>query len=145
MFVNILVAIDGSTYAAKALDYAIEISERYDSKITLVHVVPTINGISAKLGSSKTMNLEDVEASLEDAGNEILEEGERTVKLAKIQAKTMLKHGDAADKIIEAAEETKADLIVVGERGLSAVSRFPLGSIAVKVSQHAKCPVLIIK
>ena len=49
------------------------------------------------------------------------------------------------DKILEAAEEVKADLIVVGDRGLGSVDRFPLGSIAYKVSQHSKCPVLVIK
>ena len=145
MFINILVAIDGSTYAAKALDYAIELSERYGSKITLVNVVPIMNEISSKLDKSKSMKLEDMEAGLENAGKEILDEGEKAVNLAKIRSETILKRGDVADKIIEVADETRADLIVVGERGLSAVSRFPLGSIAVKVSQHAKCPVLIIK
>ncbi|MFH0748575.1 MAG: universal stress protein [Candidatus Bathyarchaeota archaeon] len=145
MFINILVAIDGSTYAAKALDYAVGLAEKFSSKISLVHVVPTMNAISPKLGSSGSKYVEEMIAGLEEEGRNILTVGEKTVTISNIAVKAILTHGDAADKIIEAAEETKADLIVVGDRGLGSGGRFPLGSIAYKVSQHAKCPVLIIK
>ncbi len=145
MFINILVAIDGSTYAAKALDYAIGLAEKFSSRITIVHVIPTMASISPSLGTSKSQYVRDMIAGLEEAGKEILIEGEKTVKLSKIGVTAILKHGDAADKIIETAAESKVDLIVVGDRGLGSGERFPLGSIAYKVSQHAKCPVLIIK
>lgn len=84
-------------------------------------------------------------ADFEEEGNNILVEGEKIVKIAGINVTKILKYGNAADKIIEAAEEIEADLIVVGEKGLGSLARFPLGSIAFNVSQHAKCPVLIIK
>lgn len=146
MFINILVAVDGSTFAAKALDYAVGLAEKYGSKITIVHVVPTMTAISAKLEASRKKYVEDMKAGLEEAGKNILDESEGMAKHSGILHVTaILKYGDAADKIIEAADEVKADLIVVGERGLGSVERFPLGSIAYKVSQHAKCPVLIIK
>lgn len=145
MFVNILVAVDGSTYAAKALDYAVGLAEKYQAKVIIVHVIPSMSSISTKIGVSKSKYIEDVRNELEEAGRNILDEGKKTVELAKINATAILKHGNIADKIIEAADETKADIIVVGERGLGYVSRFPLGSIAYRVSEHAKCPVLIIK
>lgn len=144
MFINILVAIDGSTYAAKALDYAVGLAEKFTSRITLVHVVPTMASILPKLGT-KAQYVKEINADLEAYGKDILNEGEKTVKSSKIEVVAILKYGDAADKIFETATETKADLIVVGDRGLGSGDRFPLGSIAYKVSQHAKCPVLIIK
>lgn len=145
MFVNILVAIDGSTYAAKALDYAVGLAEKFSSKISLVHVVPTMTAISPKLGASSSNYMKDMRADLGEEGRNILAEGENTVKVSNVDVETILKHGDAADELIEAADELKADLIVVGERGLGSGGTFPLGSIACKVSQYAKCPVLIIK
>lgn len=145
MFTNILVAIDGSIHAAKALDYAIELAEKYEAKISIVHVVPRLKAFSEKKDDQLDEHLEAARIGFEDAGKTVLFEGEKIVKLAGIAVNTILKHGNAADKIIEVAEELHSDLIVIGDRGLGSVTRFPFGSIVFKVSQYAKCPVLIIK
>jgi nucleotide-binding universal stress UspA family protein len=52
--------------------------------------------------------------------------------------------GDPASALIEAAEDTLADVIVVGSRGMTGASRFLLGSVPNKVSHHAPCDVLIV-
>ena len=57
----------------------------------------------------------------------------------------ILEHGNILDCIISIAENEKADLIIIGERGLGAVARFFLVSIANKLSHHATCPVLIAR
>ena len=145
MFVSILVAIDGSTYAAKALDYAVGLSRKFPSKINLVHVVPIMSTMFPKLAKSKAECLIDIQANFEEEGKIILAEGEKAVKLAKLEVEVILRHGDIADEILETANEVKADLIVVGERGLGTGGRISLGSIAYRVSQHSKCPVLIIR
>ena len=140
-----LVAIDGSTYAAKALDYAVGLAEKCSARINIVHVVPEINFLMSKLEASKSQYLKYINDGLEEVGRTILSESEKTVKISNINVAAILKHGDTADKIIETAQEVKADLIVVGQKGLGSGEKFPLGSIAYKVSQQAKCPVLIIK
>ena len=54
-------------------------------------------------------------------------------------------HGRPADEIIRYAEESGADLLVMGSRGLGALREFALGSVSHKVLTHAKCPVLVVK
>ena len=58
---------------------------------------------------------------------------------------TFARQGDAADAILDVAEEQRADLIVVGNRGMTGAKRFLLGSVPNKVSHHAPCSVLIVR
>ena len=53
--------------------------------------------------------------------------------------------GDPAEAILDTASEQNADLVVVGDRGLSGVQRFLLGSVSRKVSEHAACNVMIVR
>ena len=55
------------------------------------------------------------------------------------------REGDAADAILDVAEETNADLIVVGNKGMTGAKRFLLGSVPNKVSHHAPCSVMIVQ
>jgi nucleotide-binding universal stress UspA family protein len=52
--------------------------------------------------------------------------------------------GDPAEMLIEAAEDTGGDLIVVGSKGMASATRFVLGSVPNKVSHHAPCDVIIV-
>ena len=80
---------------------------------------------------------EDVEATLRDAAEEVEEAG--------IEVETFAREGDPADAILDVAEERGADLIVVGNKGMTGAKRFLLGSVPNKVSHHAPCSVLIIR
>ena len=80
---------------------------------------------------------EDVEATLKEASEEV--EG------AGVKVETFAREGDAADAILDVAEEQNADLIVVGNKGMTGAKRFLLGSVPNKVSHHAPCSVLIIR
>ena len=140
-----LVAIDGSTYAAKALDYAVGLAEKCSASINIIHIVPEIDFLMSRLEPSKSQFVKYINEGLEEAGRTILSESEKTVKTSNINVATFLKHGDTAEKIIETADEVKADLIVVGQKGLGFGEGFSLGSVVHKVSQQAKCPILIIK
>jgi nucleotide-binding universal stress UspA family protein len=62
-----------------------------------------------------------------------------------VKVDTFAREGDAADAILDVAEETNADLIVVGNKGMTGTKRFLLGSVPNKVSHHAPCSVLIIR
>ena len=80
---------------------------------------------------------EDVEATLKEAAEE--------VKAAGVTVETFAREGDPADAILDVAEERHADLIVVGNKGMTGAKRFLLGSVPNKVSHHAPCSVLIIR
>ena len=61
------------------------------------------------------------------------------------EVETHARQGDAADAILDVAEERRSDLIIVGHRGTSGAKRFLLGSVPNKVSHHAPCSVLIVR
>jgi nucleotide-binding universal stress UspA family protein len=80
---------------------------------------------------------EDVDATLREAA-ELAEE-------AGVTSEIYARQGDPADAILDVAEERGADLIVVGNKGMTGAKRFLLGSVPNKVSHHAPCSVLIIR
>ena len=76
----------------------------------------------------------------------LLESAERDARAAGIeQVETFARVGDAADAILDVAEEQRCDLIVVGNKGMTGATRFLLGSVPNKVSHHAPCSVLIVR
>jgi len=80
---------------------------------------------------------EDVESTLAQSAATVTEAG--------IAVETMAREGDPADAILDVAEEKDADLIVVGNKGMTGAKRFLLGSVPNKVSHHAPCSVMIIR
>jgi len=145
LFNKIVVPLDGSEYANRALEIALEIAGRYSASIVIVHVVPTASALITGPEVSSAPILLNLGNELEENGRRILEEGAKKAQAAGVPVTTMLEHGNVSDTIIGVAEDEKANLIVIGERGLGSVARFFLGSVANKVSHHAKCPVLIVK
>ncbi len=129
MFSKILVPLDGSRYAEKALRYALDIAKKYEAKITLIHVIP-------KHYYSK---------ELEEEGKHILHRGQEIANSVGISVETTITKGIPAEEIIHLANDQRSDLIVIGNRGLSRARSFFLGSVSYKISLHAKCPTLIIR
>lgn len=127
---KILVAIDGSERAEKALQYAVQLAEKHKGKVTLLNV-----------GESKLFGFKP--EVVREVGEHVLSDAAAKVKGIKL--KKQLEFGNPAETIIEVAEKEKYDLIVVGSRGLSSVKRFFLGSVSDDVSHHAKRSVLIVR
>ena len=127
---KILVAVDGSEIAEKALEYAVQLAKKHKAKVTLLNV-----------GESKIFGLKPEVAR--KIGESVLSDAAAKAKGLKLN--TRLEFGNAAETIIEIAEKENYDLIVVGSRGLSSVKRFFLGSVSDDVSHHAKCSVLIAR
>ena len=128
---KILVPVDGSPYAKKALECAVTQAKMSGSSITIMYAAHS--------------HIAPLARSLEDHGKRILEEAKGTGQAAGIDTNTFLVHGPPADEIINKAETGKYDMIVIGSRGRTAAKSFLLGSVSDKVSHHAKCPVLIVK
>lgn len=144
MFSRILVAVDGSPLADRALAHAVDLSKKYEAKLLIVHVVlrrfyavtPTEAGVLATTVFVKEMELE---------GKKIIAKSDEFAKEAGVTHECRLVQGVPADEIVQLAQAEKVDLIVLGSRGLTEVRAFILGSVSYKVTHHAKCPVLIIK
>jgi len=72
-------------------------------------------------------------------------DGSDTAHTAVRSAIALARQGDAADAILDIAEEQRSELIVVGNKGMTGAKRFLLGSVPNKVSHHAPCSVLIVR
>jgi nucleotide-binding universal stress UspA family protein len=146
MFTAILVGTDGSETAHAALRRAIELAAGLNARLHIVSAYepvsdPRLRGeqVAAPSDVQWAMNPhDDVLALLETARTEAESEGVSEVE-------TFARQGDAADAIVDVAEELRCDLIVVGNKGMTGAKRFLLGSVPNKVSHHAPCSVLIVR
>jgi len=150
LFGKILVAVDGSKPSNDALDYAIDIAEKYGSaEVQLVHVIQNISSIVYTGGAGlEPIWIGSLSDDLEKSGKLILKDAKKKIKEKKTKIKkisTKLLHGNPADEIVKLAKDEKFDLIVIGSRGLSGVKELILGSVSSKVVNHATVPVLVVK
>ena len=139
MFKKILVAVDGSTFADHAVDYAADIAKKYDAKIDLIHAIT--NPVYAYEGMFTGYPKDE----FEEAGGEILKKSSQRVSMRGLKPELRLVKGHPTSEIAKTVNEEKYELLVIGSRGLGSVKAFLLGSISEKISRFAKCPVLIVK
>jgi len=145
MFRSIVVGTDGSQTASEAVRQAVELAKNIGAKIQLVSAYEPVP--ASRLREEKRDAPEDLQWMVnprEEVDN-TLSEAADTVKEAGVEVETFARQGDPADAILDVAEETEADLIVVGNKGMTGAKRFLLGSVPNKVSHHAPCSVLIIR
>jgi len=139
---KILWATDFSDEAHEALLYARAFARAFQSELIALHVVPDFSPVlyDAALVVQTELARRVVEVKREAE--------EKLAKLGKtrgLKFKALVKAGNAAKKILETAEEENVDLIVIGRRGLSAVERLFIGSVANQVLRHASVPLLLTK
>jgi len=145
MFQSIVVGTDGSETAGEAVREAIELAKAVGGSVELVSAFEPVPNQRLREESRQAPEdlqwmvnpREDVEATLRAAAERVQEAG--------VPVNTYAREGDPADAILDVAEERGADLIVVGNKGMTGAKRFLLGSVPNKVSHHAPCSVLIIR
>ena len=145
MFKSIVVGTDGSETAGEAVREAIELAKAIGASIELVSAYEPVSRERLREEARQAPGdmqwminaREDVEATLKEACER--------VQAAGIEVNSYAREGDPADAILDVAEERGADLIVVGNKGMTGAKRFLLGSVPNKVSHHAPCSVLIIR
>jgi nucleotide-binding universal stress UspA family protein len=145
MFRSIVVGTDGSETATEAVRQAVELAKATGARVELVSAYEPVSGQRLRQESTHVPDdmqwmvnpREDVDATLSEACVVAKEFG--------VPVEIYARQGDPADAILDVAEETKADLIVVGNKGMTGARRFLLGSVPNKVSHHAPCSVLIIR
>ena len=145
MIGSIVVGTDGSDTAKEAVRQATELAKALGSSIHLVSAYEPVGEGRLREERQQVPDdmqwmvnpREDVEATLRDAAGSIEGEG--------LEVATYAREGDPADAILDVAEEKNAELIVVGNKGMTGAKRFLLGSVPNKVSHHAPCSVMIIR
>jgi nucleotide-binding universal stress UspA family protein len=141
MATSIVVGTDGSEPAERALDEAIAIALRDGAALHIVTAFPDPAIIREQITSSaKTESV-----NLSEVADTVLSRAARRAEEKGVKAETHARESDPAAAIIEVADAQKADLIIVGSRGLSGIQRFLLGSVSSKVSAHAHTSVMIVR
>lgn len=138
---NILWATDFSGESLTALSYAKYVADKFNASITALHVVPDFApALYETRGVLVAELVEKQEESKIKAGK----------KLEKIQekaglsfAKILVETGSPGKKVAEMAEKEKCQLIAIGRKGMSALEKVLLGSVASRILRHSKVPVLV--
>ena len=144
-FQSIVVGTDGSDTARKAVEQAAELAKGGGGELHIVMSASTVP--EARLRSERAGVPDDVAHTVgptEDTEAELREAAE-PYESTGIKVHTHAKSGDPADAIISVAESNGADLIVVGNKGMTGAKRFFLGAVPNKISHHAPCSVLIVR
>lgn len=135
---NILVAMDDSDFARKALVKAIEMANYEPSQLFILSVTPFLGTID-ELSPGLTDRLKE-------SAENVVKSAAATAEKAGIAAGGFTEQGvSPADNIVTFADEKNIELIVVGHRGKANLEKFLLGSVASRVISHATCSVLIVK
>ncbi|RVU53810.1 universal stress protein [Anaerosphaera multitolerans] len=140
---KILVPIDGSKMADKALDIARDIGEKYDAQLYLITVTPQTYVL--KQYQSNFPHIVEIQKEERKRVQEILSKAEEKLLDYPKEVMTFGLSGDPSEQIIDFAEKEDVDLIVMGNRGLGVFSRTLLGSVSSKVLNHTKKSVFLVK
>ncbi|MGH2762681.1 MAG: universal stress protein [Thermoleophilaceae bacterium] len=145
MYDSMVVGTDGSDTAKEAVRQATELAALMSATIHLVSAYePVPEGRLREERQSVPDDLQWMVNPREDV-NTTLEDAAESIKGQDVRVETHAREGDPADAILDVAEEQGADLIVVGNKGMTGAKRFLLGSVPNKVSHHAPCSVMIIR
>jgi len=139
---KITVGTDGSPTAAKAVDFAIDMAQRYDAELVVASSYVPVS--ETRLREEQREAPGDVQWAIspsEDV-NATLHEVEEKAKECGVTVVTEAREGEPAQVLVEIAEKHDADVIIVGNRGME---RRVLGSVPNSVSHKAPCSVMIVK
>jgi nucleotide-binding universal stress UspA family protein len=145
MFDSIVVGTDGSDTAKEAVRQAVELAKSVGAELLLVSAYQPVSGLSVSPERARVAEDAQWMVSARDDVASLLSEAAAAAEAAGVAVQTFPRQGDPADAILDVAEERDADLIVVGNKGMTGAKRFLLGSVPNRVSHHAPCSVLIIR
>jgi nucleotide-binding universal stress UspA family protein len=145
-FKKIVVAFDGSKDSAKAVQVACSISAKYGSMVAVVHVYHSPSTVYATGPGMPIPDFTNLEAAAEESGRSILSRGLDIAKRAGVKAiGELMESTSAVEAILTYSSQEKADLIVVGTRGMTGFKKLLVGSVSSGIVTHAGCPVLVVR
>jgi nucleotide-binding universal stress UspA family protein len=145
VFTRIVVGTDGSETAAEAVRQAVDLAKLAGATLSIVSAYEPVP--KRRLEGEQQDAPADVQHEIgprEDV-NLVLEGAAAEAKKGGLEVQTHPVEADPGEAILNVAEETGADLIVVGNKGMTGARRFLLGSVPNNVSHHAPCSVMIVR
>lgn len=147
MFTNILIPLDGSPFAEKALPYALTLADQFQSQITLISVLepPSVTTddwaahVSDALAAARQRTRDQRVAYIKEVCGRLQEKGYSAV------CHVLESDARAAEAILDAVSLYKADAIVMTTHGRTGIARMVLGSVAERLIRHADVPTLLIR
>lgn len=146
MYTKLLVAVDGSEGALKALEQAVEIQKLTDAEIYLICVFKHHSLFEASLSMVRPDNVQIPDQALKEYATDVANHARDHAKLLGAKkVRAFVKSGRPSKTIVKFAKEKGVDLIVVGTRGTNGdVEGYFLGSVSQRVASRAKCPTLVV-
>lgn len=138
MFKSIVLAVDGSEYSLRAIEYAKSLAENYEANLWLIHV---FSHTSDLLGYQ---DFEKLYAKRKSTGQVVLDDAQKKLGSTTFKVHQELLEGSEAEAILMVAKKHQADLIVMGTRGFGAVKGLLVGSVSRKVIHLSTCPVMVV-
>jgi nucleotide-binding universal stress UspA family protein len=145
VFTRIVVGTDGSETAAEAVRQAVDLAKLSGATLSIVSAYQPVSGRRVKGEQAGAPADVQYEIGPREDVNLLLDAAAAAAKREGIEVQTHPIEADPADAILNVAEEVKADLIVVGNKGMTGARRYLLGSVPNNVSHHAPCSVIIVR
>ena len=147
MFQKILVPVDGSGTAWKALKTAAALASRFQGEIRVFTVMEPYNSLSLFQITLDENLLDRSNREMKKASLAVLDTAKEKLTEYGFHGKVSYEDGEGnpAELILEKSREDDCDSVVIGSRGLSGITEFLLGSVSSKVSQYAEVPVFVVK
>jgi nucleotide-binding universal stress UspA family protein len=145
---NVLVALDGSESASRALAMAADLAVRYGATLHLVHVAPRPMVVSEGLKEfARTEHVDlPVAVQMSAESQSIIVAGQASAAAKGVhRLETEVLTGDPAEQLLDYARQQAIDLVVVGRRGVGQVRGLLMGSVSWKINSLAECPVLTVR
>jgi len=143
----IVVGTDGSRTAGTALDHAITLAQATGAQLHVVFALDERKALDfahVVEASGDSADVAAFNAGMRNQSKEICDAAIAAAEAAEVQCYAQARPGDAAAVLMEVAGELRADLLVVGNRGMTGMRRM-LGSVPNTISHHAPCSVLIVQ
>jgi nucleotide-binding universal stress UspA family protein len=140
MYKTVVVATDGSARAEKAVREAVDLAKAENARLHFVAAYSAIERHWEQIQSSARVEQVDLAQVAENVVARCAKEAEEQGVEVDFEAQ----EGDPGEVILQVAERVDADLIVVGNKGMTGARRFFLGSVPNKVVHHAPCSVMVV-
>jgi nucleotide-binding universal stress UspA family protein len=151
IFSKILVPVDGSINSMKAIDYAVNLAEKYKSEIIALHVLYSQSGFAfhkeTVAGTITSSSLNDLNLEAKQEAEKWFKEINKRAEKMNVQIKTEVVFTviSIVEGILTHAEKENIDLIIIGSKGKSGWKKLIVGSVASGISTYAHCPILIVR
>jgi nucleotide-binding universal stress UspA family protein len=146
MFNSILVPVDGSEGAKKALSVACQLARQDDAALHILHIPEELSHETTLVWGIGAIAVEASRKDREDIGQQVVDKAADAAREQGItKVETVIGQGDPARTILSEAKQRGVDAIIMGSRGLSDLKGFVVGSVSHKVSHAAGCTVITVR